>query len=114
VDDQINLLSYATGIDLDEDKAILIAQRINALIRAYNVRKGINRSADIKIPERFFREKPAPPDVKLDHKKFNKMVSSYYKLRGWNYKGIPAKNELERLGLHDVWQDLEQRGYYKR
>ncbi len=113
VDDQINLMSYATGMDLDEAKAILIAKRINALTRAYNVRKGINRRADIKIPERFFRETPAPPDVKLDHKKFNKMISSYYKLRGWNYKGIPAKKELERLDLHDVWQDLEQRGYYK-
>lgn len=114
VDDQINLMSYATGMDLDEAKTILIAKRINALTRAYNVRKGINRRADIKIPERFFRERPAPPDVKLDHKKFNKMISSYYKLRGWNYKGIPAKKELERLDLHDVWQDLEQRGYYKR
>jgi aldehyde:ferredoxin oxidoreductase len=112
VDDQINLISYATGMDLDETKAILIARRINALTRAYNVRRGINRRADIKIPEKFFRETPPPPDVKLDHKKFNKMISSYYKLRGWNYKGIPSKKELERLDLHDVRQDLEQRGYY--
>lgn len=113
VDDQINLMSYATGMDLDEAKAITIAQRINALIRAYNVRRGIGRKDDIKIPERFFQETPAPPDVKLDHKKFNKMISSYYKLRGWNYKGVPSKQELERLGLQDVRQDLEQRGYYK-
>jgi aldehyde:ferredoxin oxidoreductase len=112
VDDQINLISYATGMDLDETKAILIARRINALTRAYNVRRGINRRADIKIPEKFFRETPTPPDAKLDHKKFNKMISSYYKLRGWNYKGIPSKKELERLDLHDVRQDLEQRGYY--
>jgi aldehyde:ferredoxin oxidoreductase len=42
------------------------------------------------------------------------MISNYYKLRGWNHKGIPAKKELERLDLHDVLQDLEQRGYYKR
>ncbi len=113
VDDQINLISYATGMDLDEAKAIMIARRINALTRAYNVRRGISRKADIKIPKRFFRETPAPPDVKLDHKKFNTMISSYYKLRGWNYKGIPGRKELERLGLHDVRQDLEQRGYYK-
>jgi aldehyde:ferredoxin oxidoreductase len=113
VDDQINLISYATGMDLDEAKAIMIAKRINALARAYNVRRGIRRKDDIKIPQRFFRETPPPPDTKLDHKKFNKMISSYYKLRGWNYKGIPGKKELERLDLHDVWQDLEQRGYYK-
>ena len=113
VDDQINLMSYGTGMDLDEAGAITIAQRTNALIRAYNVRKGINRNADIKIPERFFRETPAPPDVKLDRKKFNKMISSFYKLRGWTYKGIPSKKELERLDLHDVVQDLQKRGYYK-
>ena len=113
VDDQINLMSYATGMDLDEARAITIAKRINALTRAYNVRRGINRRADIKIPHRFFRETPLPPDVKLDRKKFNKMISSFYKLRGWNYKGIPAKKELEKLDLHDVRQDLEQRGYYK-
>jgi aldehyde:ferredoxin oxidoreductase len=113
VDDQINLMSYATGMDLDETKVITIAKRINALTRAYNVRRGINRNADIKIPDRFFRETPLPPDVKLDRKKFNKMISSYYKLRGWNYKGIPSKTELERLDLHDVRQDLEKRGYYK-
>ncbi len=113
VDDQINLMSYATGMDLDEAGAITIAKRINALTRAYNVRRGISRRADIKIPQKFFHETPAPPDVKLDRKKFNKMISSYYKLRGWNYKGIPGKKELERLDLHDVRQDLEQRGYYK-
>jgi aldehyde:ferredoxin oxidoreductase len=97
-------------MDLDEAKAIKIAQRINALTRAYNVRKGIRRKDDIKIPQKFFRETPAPPDQKLDHSKFNKMISSYYKLRGWNYKGIPSKEELERLDLHDVRQDLENRG----
>ena len=106
-------MSYGTGMDLDEAGAITIAQRTNALIRAYNVRKGINRNADIKIPERFFRETPAPPDAKLDRKKFNKMISSFYKLRGWTYKGIPSKKELERLDLHDVAQDLQKRGYYK-
>jgi len=108
--DQINLISHASGMDLDEAKAIKIAQRINALTRAYNVRKGIRRKDDIKIPQKFFRETPAPPDQKLDHSKFNKMISSYYKLRGWNYKGIPSKEELERLDLHDVRQDLENRG----
>ena len=113
VDDQINLIAYATGMELDEAKAITIAQRINALTRAYNVRRGIHREEDIKIPERFFRETPEPPDYKLDHKKFESMISNYYKLRGWNDKGIPDMRELERLDLHDVSQDLEERGYYE-
>ena len=113
VNDQIDLMSYATGMELDEAGAIKIARRTNALIRAYNVRRGISRKDDIKIQERFFRETPEPPEYKLDRKKFNQMISSYYKLRGWNYKGVPGKNELESLDLHDVRQDLEQRGYYK-
>lgn len=110
VEDQLNLISHATGREVDMPTAMKIAKRINALTRAYNVRKGIRRKDDLKIPQRFFLETPAPPDSKLDAGKFKKMVSSYYKLRGWNYKGVPSRKELDRLDLHDVRWDLEKRG----
>ena len=110
VDDQIGLIAHATGMSLDEAKAIEIAQRINLLTRAYNVRQGIRRKDDVKIPSKFFREDPPPPDNRLDPQKFERMISAYYKLRGWNYQGIPKKKELDRLKLQDVSQDFQQRG----
>ena len=110
VEDQLNLISHATGREVDMPTAMKIAKRINALTRAYNVRKGIRRKDDLKIHQRFFLETPAPPDSKLDAGKFKKMISSYYKVRGWNYKGVPSRKELDRLDLHDVRWDLEKRG----
>jgi aldehyde:ferredoxin oxidoreductase len=110
VEDQLNLISTATGRAMDMPTAMKIAKRINALTRAYNVRKGIRRKDDFKIPQRFFEETPAPPDLKLDADKFKNMISSYYKVRGWNDTGVPSREELERLELHDVYQDLAKRG----
>ncbi len=110
VEDQLNLISHATGREMDMSTAMKIAKRINALTRAYNVRKGIGRKDDMKIPQRFFVEMPTPPDVKLDADKFKRMISNYYKLRGWNDQGVPGCKELERLDLHDVHADLAKRG----
>ena len=110
MEDQLNLVSYATGRELDLPAAMKIAKRINLLTRAYNVRKGIRRKDDLKIPKRFFVETPPAPDIKLNQGKFKKMISKYYKLRGWNYQGVPSRKELDRLDLTDVRRDLEKRG----
>ena len=34
------------------------------------------------------------------------MLTEYYKLRGWNADGIPTKEKLESLGLHDIAESL--------
>lgn len=107
--DHIDLISSATGMDIDETEAMKIAKRIGTLFRAYNVITGIRRKDDT-VPEKYFREPPPPPYSRLDHGKFNKMIDEYYKLRGWNSEGIPTKEELDRLGLDYVRRDLEQRG----
>lgn len=108
LDDHINLVSYAAGLGLDLPKAMNIAKRIGTLTRAYNVITGI-RKKDDSVPEKYFRITPQPPYFKLDREKFNKMVSTYYKLRGWNSEGIPTKEELNSLGLEFVCRELEQR-----
>ncbi len=108
VDDHVHLISCALGMDMDETEAMTIAKRTGALTRAYNVITGIRRKDDT-IPERYFRP-PVPSLPPLDRKKFDRMISEYYKLRGWNDEGIPTAEELDRLGLDDVRRDLEQRG----
>jgi aldehyde:ferredoxin oxidoreductase len=108
LDDHISLVSYATGLDLDLNKTMSIAKRIGALTRAYNVITGIRRKND-RVPEKYFRITPKPPFFKLDKDEFNKMISKYYNLRGWNSEGIPSSEELNSLGLEFVRRDLEQR-----
>jgi aldehyde:ferredoxin oxidoreductase len=107
--DHLKLISHAAGIDVDEDKAMMIAKRTLALMRAYNVLTGIRRKDDA-VPEKYFREPPRPPFFLLERDKFDKMISEYYKLRGWNDDGIPSGEELDRLDLQFVRKDLEKRG----
>jgi aldehyde:ferredoxin oxidoreductase len=68
------------------------------------VREGISRKDDT-WPERFFRE-PLPDGASkgqvLDTLEFDKMLSEYYELRGWDTNGIPSETTLRTLGLGDV------------
>jgi len=113
LDTLTNLISYATGMDIDETEAIKMAERVRTLIRAFNVRLGVRRKDDA-VPEKFFSEPPTLPQqqlglMQLDHDKFDKELDKIYELRGWSSDGIPTKERLEELGLDYVRQDLERR-----
>ena len=119
VADQVNLISYATGMDVDENEIIKIAKRAAMLLRAYNVILGLRRKDDtihekwFKKPrdeERYSRGSPNPPERALDHRTFNKWIDEYYKIRGLNSEGIPLEEELDNLDLDYVIQELQQRG----
>lgn len=109
--DQAALLSYATGMDMDEEEALWRASRGGALIRAYNAILGLRRKDDV-APEIFFRQPASPRFAPLDRTKFDRVVAEYYKLRGWNAEGIPTKEKLLELGLDFVAEELVSRGLY--
>jgi len=81
-----------------------IGERIYTIERMFNAREGFTRKDDA-LPERFFKE-PTPiglPIVKgrkIDRERFNMMLDEYYVLHGWDNKGVPTKETLEKLGLH--------------
>jgi aldehyde:ferredoxin oxidoreductase len=111
-----DLLSYATGMDIDEGGLRHIGQRIQSLVRSYNVREGLRRRDD-RIPEFHFEMKPAKylmdfygPNYKtLDRETFNRLVDRFYEIKGWDRDGIPTKETLERLGLGYVYEELTNR-----
>jgi len=107
---QARLLSHATGVEMDEEMLNKISERVIHLIRAYNARCGIRRKDD-RPPEIFFKEGPPTPDrgEKLDHGKFDTMISEVYTIRGWTSEGIPTSKTLEGMGLSDVGDDLVRR-----
>jgi len=109
MEDHINLIRYALGIELDEKQAMIIAKRTGALTRAYNVMTGIRRKDDT-VPEKYFRETPEPPQTVLNREEFDQMITRYYKLKGWTGDGIPSAAELDRLNLGFARKKLQKRG----
>jgi len=118
LDTLIELISYVTGMDIDETKALQIASRTRNLIQANQVKLGRRRKDDT-VHESLFRREPTRFQkqqlglVKLNHDKFDKQLDKYYQLKGWNSEGIPLKETLRELGLDYVGQDLEQNGFYE-
>ena len=104
--DHYELISHGTGLHMDEAEAMKIAKRTGAINKAYNVILGLRRQDDT-VPERFFEQSPGKRFI--DRENFNEMLDNAYELRGWTRDGIPRKEELDRLGLQYVQEELEKR-----
>jgi benzoyl-CoA reductase subunit BamB len=96
-----NLISLATGIDIDEAGLWQTAKRNRTLVRAVNVRRGLRR-ADEKPPEDHWKKRF--PELE------EKLLDAYYKFKGWNNQGIPNRESLHELDLDYVSEDFLQRG----
>ena len=95
------IISLATGIEFDKDKLWKTAQRIRALVRAVNVRRGLRRK-DERPPEDHWAVRDETYEQNL--------LSKYYEYKGWTSDGIPTRQKLESLDLGYIADDLEQRG----
>jgi len=91
------LYASVTGIGLSQWELLKIGDRIHVLERWMNTREGISRRDDT-LPLRFLREgrdcDPAGRTVPIE-----KMVSAYYRLRGYDDNGIPTPDKLQKLGI---------------
>ncbi|NJE25310.1 aldehyde ferredoxin oxidoreductase [Thermococcus sp. MV5] len=107
------LLEAITGVKYTWDDLYKAADRVYALIRAYWVREyngNWNREMDYP-PERWFKEglKTGPHKGEhLEKDKYDALLSEYYKLRGWDERGIPKKETLKEFGLDFVIPELEK------
>ena len=103
------LIACITGMDLDEDGLTQIARRVINLVRACNIRFGLERKDD-SVPKIFFKRTPFPPMQTLDPDKFDRYIDRFYELRGWTREGIPTRETLGQLDLDFVSESLEQDG----
>jgi len=78
-DELTKLYSIITGIEVGRMELVTAAERINNLVRVFNLREGIGRKDDV-LPERFVKE-PLKGQV-VEKEKLDKMLDQYYKLRG--------------------------------
>lgn len=107
-------LHAATGIEMSWEELNTIADRMYTLIRAFWVReygKKWNREMDFP-PAKWFETQLSKGNLKgakLDRAKYEVMLKTYYKKRGWDERGIPTKTTLEKLGLKDEAKQLKKR-----
>lgn len=107
------LLEAITGVKYTWDDLYKAADRVYALMRAYWVREfNGNWSREMDYPpERWFKEglKSGPyKGQHLEKDKYDALLSEYYKLRGWDERGIPKKETLKELNLEFVIPELEK------
>lgn len=96
-------VEYGTGIKYDEQKLWNTASRIRNLVRAINIRRGLRRE-DEKPPEDHWKKRFPEYEQKL--------LDEYYNYKGWDSRGIPKKETLEKLGLGYVAEEFEKSGVY--
>jgi aldehyde:ferredoxin oxidoreductase len=113
-DDLADLVSTATGIELDGDALMKAGERIFNVERAFNVREGMRRRDDT-LPERFFGEKVTPYGVEgLNRDKYLAMLDEYYRIRGWDADGVPTREKLVELNLGHIVDEIGAKGRMDR
>jgi aldehyde:ferredoxin oxidoreductase len=101
-----------TGLPADADWLNGVGVRIWNLVRAFNVREGFSRKDDT-MPDRMETE-PLPSGKTqgkfVSREAFEKMLSEYYELWGWDEQGRPTKKTLEDAGLSEIVGTLDYLG----
>ena len=91
-----NILSAVTGVDYRSEDLMRVGERIWNVERLYNIREGFTR-ADDTLPDRFFEQQVNGRVI--DREEFLKTLDEYYRMRGWDENGVPAKDKLRMLGI---------------
>jgi len=103
----VDLVNAACGLDWTIHDLMLTGERGWNLKRAINNRFGLIRKND-KLPKALlqpYSDHPAGADGYTPD--FDKMLESYYEVRGWDPKtGYPKKDKLLSLGLEWLLEDL--------
>jgi aldehyde:ferredoxin oxidoreductase len=100
-------VNAATGWDMDLAEAMVVGKRGVNLARVFNLRDGIPAKLDAPSPRYGSTLTDGPNAGKGIMPHWDKMLSNYYGLMGWDRKtGIPLPETLKELGLEDVIPDL--------
>jgi len=88
----------STGWDIDRDELMETGERLINIKRLYNLRRGVT-AGDDRLPGRL--QLDPKPDGKAEGvlPDTEKMVKELYSLRGWNERGEPTGETLNRFEL---------------
>jgi len=100
------VISAATGLDMDAGAVAQVGERIVNIERAFLVREGITRKDDT-MPNRFLREPLTSGNSKGSVFELEPMLNEYYTERGWDLRtGIPTRQRLTELDLAYVADEI--------
>jgi len=100
-DDLAKIFTKITGVKMDGDTLMKAGERIYNVERLFNIREGLRREHDYWCERMYMEPLPDGPykGEVVDKEKYGKMLSSYYRVRGWDEEGIPTEEKLRELGL---------------
>jgi len=101
------LYSAVTGIETDKLELLRKAERVIALERALNFKRGFRRTDD-RLPKRFMHEpaQSGPPAGRVVD--METALDRYYEACGYDReKAVPTKETFEKLGMGDVYRKLK-------
>ena len=98
---RLKFTNAVTGWGYSNEESINIADRIYTLERLFNVREGFSKENDT-LPWRCLNEPMPNGPAKGNIVPLERMLTEYYKERGWNKNGIPKKETINKLGLADL------------
>ncbi len=91
-------LNYCTGWKVTPDGLMKAAERIFNVKRLINVARGLSRKDDY-LPKRLLSV-PQRDDIgPVDPEGMERMLTEYYRIRGWDDTGVPTPERLKALRL---------------
>ena len=91
-------LNYCTGWETTPEDLMRTGERIFTAKRTINVARGLTRKDDY-LPKRLLTI-PQRDDIgPVSPQGMERMLTEYYRLRGWNAAGAPTEARLKTLGL---------------
>jgi len=89
-------LSVVSGRTYSMGDFLAVGERIVNLERLYNLREGMRPEFEDTLPPRLLRESTSPYHVGVP---LGLMLPRYYRIRGWDARGVPTEKTLRRLEI---------------
>src|SRR3972149_2277387 len=90
------MMNLTTGAGYTSEEVMIAAERVYNLERMFLIKAG---STEDTLPHRMLHEPLPDGPAKGKVVELDKMLPEFYKLRGWDEKGVPTKEKLQELGL---------------
>jgi len=96
----VPFLHSATGIEAfsDSEEILKIGERVNNLVRLFNLREGLTNALDT-LPSRFFTEPLKGGPCQGHVADLEPLIKEYYMVRGWDKDGKPTETKLKELAI---------------
>lgn len=105
---QTELVRGMTGWNSTAMELFKVIERGITMTRCFNLREGFSATDDY-LNERFFTPFLLGPlkGVSVSREKFDRALTGYYRMLGWNDAGVPTLDKLFELGIEWVAEEVK-------